>query len=194
MTKNPHKSGYVSIVGNPNVGKSTLVNALMGRNLSITTPKAQTTRHRILGLVNGANYQLVLSDSPGIIQPAYELQNSMMDAVKESLVDADVLIYMISIEASKVKDEKLVERIKKSKIPLLVLINKIDLSSQNELESVVEQWSEEFPNAKVIPIAALTKFFIPELLEMLIALLPESPPYFPKDQLSDKPERFFVMK
>ena len=192
MTKNPHKSGYVSIVGNPNVGKSTLVNALMGRNLSITTPKAQTTRHRILGLVNGANYQLVLSDSPGIIQPAYELQNSMMDAVKESLVDADVLIYMISIEASKVKDEKLVERIKKSKIPLLVLINKIDLSSQNELESAVEQWSEEFPNAKVIPIAALTKFFIPELLEMLIALLPESPPYFPKDQLSDKPERFFV--
>ena len=161
MTKNPHKSGYVSIVGNPNVGKSTLVNALMGRNLSITTPKAQTTRHRILGLVNGANYQLVLSDSPGIIQPAYELQNSMMDAVKESLVDADVLIYMISIEASKVKDEKLVERIKKSKIPLLVLINKIDLSSQNELESVVEQWSEEFPNAKVIPIAALTKFFVP---------------------------------
>ena len=192
MTKNPHKSGYVSIVGNPNVGKSTLVNALMGRNLSITTPKAQTTRHRILGLVNGANYQLVLSDSPGIIQPAYELQNSMMDAVKESLVDADVLIYMISIEASKVKDEKLVERIKKSKIPLLVLINKIDLSSQNELESAVEQWSEEFPNAKVIPIAALTKFFIPELLEMLIALLPESPPYFPKNQLSDKPERFFV--
>ncbi|MDG1969211.1 MAG: GTPase Era [Flavobacteriaceae bacterium] len=192
MIKNPHKSGYVSIVGNPNVGKSTLVNALMGRNLSITTPKAQTTRHRILGLVNGANYQLVLSDSPGIIQPAYELQNSMMDAVKESLVDADVLIYMISIEASKVKDEKLVERIKKSKIPLLVLINKIDLSSQNELESAVELWSEEFPNAKVIPIAALTKFFIPELLEMLIALLPESPPYFPKDQLSDKPERFFV--
>jgi len=164
----------------------------MGKDLSITTPKAQTTRHRILGLINGENYQLVLSDTPGIIQPAYEMQNSMMDFVKESLVDADVLLYMISIEEKQIKDEALVARIKKSKIPLFVLINKIDTSSQAELEVAVQEWSTVFPNAKVIPIAALTGFFIPELLQMLIELLPESPPYFPKDQLSDKPERFFV--
>jgi GTP-binding protein Era len=192
MTQTPHKSGYVSIVGNPNVGKSTLVNALMGRNLSITTPKAQTTRHRILGLINGDNHQLVLSDTPGIIKPAYEMQNSMMDFVKESLVDADVLVYMISIEEKKIKDEALVERIKNFKMPLFVLINKIDTSSQKELENTVQEWATVFPKAKIIPISALTGFFVPELLQMLIELLPESPPYFPKDQLSDKPERFFV--
>ena len=192
MTQTPHKSGYVSIVGNPNVGKSTLVNALMGRNLSITTPKAQTTRHRILGLINGDNHQLVLSDTPGIIKPAYEMQNSMMDFVKESLVDADVLVYMISIEEKKIKDEALVERIKNFKMPLFVLINKIDTSSQEELENTVQEWAAVFPKAKIIPISALTGFFVPELLQMLIELLPESPPYFPKDQLSDKPERFFV--
>lgn len=192
MSKTPHKSGYVTILGNPNVGKSTLVNALMGKDLSITTPKAQTTRHRILGLINGENHQLVLSDTPGIIKPAYEMQNSMMDFVKESLIDADVLLYMISIEEKQIKDEALVARIKKSKIPLFVLINKIDISSQLELETAVQEWSDVFPNQKIIPISALTGFFIPELLQMLIDLLPESPPYFPKDQLSDKPERFFV--
>ena len=192
MSKTPHKSGYVTIVGNPNVGKSTLVNALMGKDLSITTPKAQTTRHRILGLINGENHQLVLSDTPGIIKPAYEMQNSMMDFVKESLIDADVLLYMISIEEKQIKDEALVARIKKSKIPLFILINKIDTSSQLELETAVQECSYVFPNQKIIPISALTGFFIPELLQMLIDLLPESPPYFPKDQLSDKSERFFV--
>ena len=192
MTKTRHRSGYVSIIGNPNVGKSTLVNALMGRDLSITTSKAQTTRHRILGLINEDHYQLVLSDTPGIIQPAYEMQNSMMDFVKESLIDADVLLYMISIQEKKIKDKALMERINKSKIPLFILINKIDLSSQLELEAVVKEWSKIFPNAKVIPISALTGFFVSELLQMLIELLPESPPYFPKDQLSDKPEKFFV--
>ena len=192
MTKTLHRSGYVSIIGNPNVGKSTLVNALMGRDLSITTSKAQTTRHRILGLINEDHYQLVLSDTPGIIQPAYEMQNSMMDFVKESLIDADVLLYMISIQEKKIKDKALMERINKSKIPLFILINKIDLSSQLELEAVVKEWSKIFPNAKVIPMSALTGFFVSELLQMLIELLPESPPYFPKDQLSDKPEKFFV--
>jgi len=192
MAKIPHRSGYVSIVGNPNVGKSTLVNALMGRDLSITTSKAQTTRHRILGLINGDKYQVVLSDTPGIIKPSYELHNSMMDFVKESLIDADVLLYVISIKEKQIKDQVLVERIKKSKIPLFVLINKIDTSSQEELESTVQEWADIFPNAKLIPISALTGFFIPELLQMLIELLPESPPYFPKDQISDKPERFFV--
>ena len=192
MTKTHHRSGYVSIIGNPNVGKSTLVNALMGRDLSITTAKAQTTRHRILGLINGDHYQLVLSDTPGIIKPSYEMQNSMMDFVKESLNDADVLLYMISIQEKEIKDKALVERINKSKIPLFILINKIDLSSQLELEAVVKEWSKIFPNAKVIPISALTGFFVSELLQMLIELLPESPAYFPKDQLSDKPEKFFV--
>ena len=126
MSKTSHKSGYGSIVGNPNVGKSTLVNALIGKDLTITTPKAQTTRHRILGLINGDNYQLVISDTPGIIEPAYEMQNSMMKFVKESLIDADVLIYMIAIDEDQTKDQKLVDKIKKIKLPLLVLINKID--------------------------------------------------------------------
>jgi len=192
MIKNAHRSGYVSIIGNPNVGKSTLVNALMGRDLSITTAKAQTTRHRILGFINGDDYQLILSDTPGIIKPAYEMQNSMMDFVKESLDDADVLIYMIDVAERNIKDERLLEKIKKSKTPLLVLINKIDTSAQEELEEAVQHWAMIFPDSSVIPISALKGFFIPDLLEILISKIPESPPYFPKDQLSDKPERFFV--
>ena len=192
MSNTFHKSGYVSIVGNPNVGKSTLVNKLIGRDLTITSPKAQTTRHRILGLINGDNYQLVLSDTPGIIDPAYEMQNSMMNFVKESLVDADVLIYMIAIDEDQTRDEKLLDKIKKIKIPLLVLINKIDSSNQKDLESAVSYWSSVFPSAKIIPISALTGFFVEELLQIIIELLPESPAYFPKDQLSDKSERFFV--
>jgi GTP-binding protein Era len=192
MIKNAHRSGYVSIIGNPNVGKSTLVNALMGRDLSITTAKAQTTRHRILGFINGDDYQLILSDTPGIIKPAYEMQNSMMDFVKESLDDADVLIYMIDVAERNIKDERLLEKIQKSKTPLLVLINKIDTSTQEELEQAVQHWAMIFPDSSVIPISALKGFFIPDLLEILISKIPESPPYFPKDQLSDKPERFFV--
>ena len=192
MIKNAHRSGYVSVIGNPNVGKSTLVNALMGRDLSITTAKAQTTRHRILGFINGDDYQLILSDTPGIIKPAYEMQNSMMDFVKESLDDADVLIYMIDVAERNIKDERLLEKIKKSKTPLLVLINKIDTSAQEELEEAVQHWAMIFPDSSVIPISALKGFFISDLLEILISKIPESPPYFPKDQLSDKPERFFV--
>jgi GTP-binding protein Era len=192
MIKNAHKSGYVSVIGNPNVGKSTLVNALMGRDLSITTAKAQTTRHRILGFINGEDYQLILSDTPGIIKPAYEMQNSMMDFVKESLDDADVLIYMIDVAERNIKDVRLLEKIQKSKTPLLVLINKIDTSAQEELEEAVQHWAGIFPDSSVIPISALKGFFIPDLLEILISKIPESPPYFPKDQLSDKPERFFV--
>ena len=192
MIKNAHRSGYVSVIGNPNVGKSTLVNALMGRDLSITTAKAQTTRHRILGFINGEDYQLILSDTPGIIKPAYEMQNSMMDFVKESLDDADVLIYMIDVAERNIKDERLLEKIQKSKTPLLVLINKIDTSAQEELEEAVQHWAGIFPDSSVIPISALKGFFIPDLLEILISKIPESPPYFPKDQLSDKPERFFV--
>ena len=190
--KKEHHSGFISIIGNPNVGKSTLMNALVGTELSIITSKAQTTRHRILGIVNGPNFQMVLSDTPGVIKPAYEMQNSMMNFVKEALVDADELLYLVTVEETELKDEKLFERIKKSKAPLFVLINKIDLSSQELVEQTVAHWQSIFPKAKVCPISALTGFFIPELLELMIELLPLSPPYFPKDQLTDKPERFFV--
>lgn len=190
--KKEHKAGFISIIGNPNVGKSTLMNALIGKELSIITAKAQTTRHRILGIVNGADYQMVFSDTPGVIKPAYEMQNSMMNFVKEALVDADILVYMVTSEEAVLKDDKLFERIKKSKAPLFVLINKIDLSSQELVEETVAHWQSIFPKAKVCPISALTGFFIPELLSLLIELLPPSPPYFPKDQLTDKPERFFV--
>ena len=190
--KKEHHSGFISIIGNPNVGKSTLMNALVGTELSIITSKAQTTRHRILGIVNGPDFQMVLSDTPGVIKPAYEMQSSMMNFVKEALVDADVLLYMVTVEETELKDEKLFERIKKSKAPLFVLINKIDLSSQELVEETVAHWQSIFPKAKVCPISALTGFFIPELLELMIELLPISPPYFPKDQLTDKPERFFV--
>ncbi|MFQ3341788.1 MAG: GTP-binding protein Era [Flavobacteriaceae bacterium] len=192
MEEKKHKSGFVSIVGNPNVGKSTLMNALVGKELSIITAKAQTTRHRILGIINGEDFQMVLSDTPGVIKPAYEMQTSMMNFVKEALVDADVLIYLVSPEESELKDEVLFEKIKKTKSPLLLLINKIDLINQEELERSVEHWQDVFPKASVYPISALRGFFIPELLSILIKLLPPSPAYFPKDQLTDKPERFFV--
>ena len=190
--KKEHHSGFISIIGNPNVGKSTLMNALVGTDLSIITSKAQTTRHRILGIVNGPDYQMVLSDTPGVIKPAYEMQQSMMNFVKEALVDADVLLYMVTVEETALKDEKLFEKLKKAKAPLFVLINKIDLSSQDIVEKTVAHWQALFPKARVCPIAALSGFFIPELLELLIDLLPPSAPYFPKDQLTDKPERFFV--
>lgn len=192
VEKGQHKSGFISIIGNPNVGKSTLINALMGLDLSIITHKAQTTRHRILGLVNGDNYQLVFSDTPGIIKPAYEMQTAMMDFVKESLDDADVLLYVVAIGETKIKDPKLFARIAKTSIPLLVLLNKMDLSHQEELETAVAHWQEMLPHAEVYPISALTKFHVPELLKKLIDLVPESPAYFPKDQMTDKPERFFV--
>lgn len=192
LEEKKHKSGFISIVGNPNVGKSTLMNALVGKELSIITAKAQTTRHRILGIINGDDFQMVLSDTPGVIKPAYEMQTSMMNFVKEALIDGDVLTYLVTPEETELKDEKLFEKIKKSKAPLLILINKIDLISQESLEASVLHWQTEFPNAIVYPISALTGFFIPELLEILIGHLPESPAYFPKDQLTDKPERFFV--
>ena len=187
-----HRAGFVNIVGNPNVGKSTLMNSLVGEKLSIITSKAQTTRHRILGIVNGEKFQLVLSDTPGVIKPSYELQSSMMDFVKTAIDDADILIYMIEIGESSLKDENLFNKIKSSSIPVVVLINKIDLSNQEELENQVSEWSKKLPNAEIFPISALKEFQVDNLLQRLIELLPECPPYFPKDQLTDKPERFFV--
>ena len=187
-----HKAGFVSIVGNPNVGKSTLMNAWVGEKLSIITPKAQTTRHRILGILNAEDYQLVLSDTPGVIKPSYEMQSSMMDFVKTALEDADILIYMLEIGEKQMKDEQLFKKIQRLSIPVIVLINKIDTADQTSLVASVEHWQGQFPKAKVFPISAITGFSVQEVLDYLISLLPPSPPYFPKDQMTDKSERFFV--
>ena len=187
-----HKAGFVNIIGNPNVGKSTLMNAFIGENLSITTPKAQTTRHRIFGLLNTDDMQIVFSDTPGVIQPAYALQESMMDFVKTSLQDADVFLYMTEPGEKHLKDEELFQKLKEVKEPLFVVINKVDLTDQQSLEDLNVYWKEQFPNAEVFPISALNKFNTDLLLERIKALLPESPPYFDKEQLSDKNDRFFV--
>jgi GTP-binding protein Era len=187
-----HKAGFVNIIGNPNVGKSTLMNAFVGEKLSIITSKAQTTRHRILGIVNGDDFQVVLSDTPGIIKPAYELQNSMMDFVKSAFDDADVLIYMVEIGEKELKDEAFFNKITNSKIPVLLLLNKIDQSNQEQLEEQAALWQDKVPNAEFFPISALEGFNVKEVFDRIIELLPESPPFYPKDQLTDKPERFFV--
>jgi GTP-binding protein Era len=168
-----HKAGFVNIIGNPNVGKSTLMNAFVGEKLSIITSKAQTTRHRILGIVNGDDFQVILSDTPGIIKPAYELQNSMMDFVKSAFEDADILIYMVEIGEKELKDEAFFNKITASKKPVLLLLNKV-------------------PNAEFIAISALEGFNVKNVFDRILELLPESPAYYPKDQLTDKPERFFV--
>jgi GTP-binding protein Era len=187
-----HKAGFVNIIGNPNVGKSTLMNAFVGEKLSIITSKAQTTRHRILGIVNGEDFQVILSDTPGIIKPAYELQESMMDFVKLAFEDADVLLYIVEIGEQELKDETFFKKITNSKIPVLLLLNKIDKSDQEQLEDQVQLWASKVPNAEIIPISALEGFQVKEVFDRIIELLPESPPFYPKDQLTDKPERFFV--
>ncbi|WAC01694.1 GTPase Era [Lacinutrix neustonica] len=187
-----HKAGFVNIIGNPNVGKSTLMNAFVGEKLSIITSKAQTTRHRILGIVNGEDFQVILSDTPGIIKPAYELQASMMDFVKSAFDDADVLIYMVEIGEQELKDEAFFKKITNAKIPVLLLLNKIDKSNQEQLETQVQLWAEKVPNAEIIAISALEGFNVRAVFDRIIELLPESPAYYPKDQLTDKPERFFI--
>ncbi len=187
-----HKAGFVNIIGNPNVGKSTLMNAFIGEKLSIITSKAQTTRHRILGIVNGDDFQVILSDTPGIIKPAYELQSSMMDFVKSAFEDADVLIYMVEIGEKELKDEAFFKKITNSKIPVLLLLNKIDNSNQEQLEEQAQLWQEKVPNAEFYPISALNGFNVQNVFDRIVELLPESPAFYPKDQLTDKPERFFV--
>ncbi|MCL5246854.1 GTPase Era [Cellulophaga sp. 20_2_10] len=187
-----HKAGFVNIIGNPNVGKSTLMNAFVGEKLSIITSKAQTTRHRILGIVNGDDFQVILSDTPGIIKPAYELQSSMMDFVKTAFEDADILIYMVEIGERALKDEAFFNKLKNTKIPVLLLLNKIDASEQEKLEEQVQYWQEQLPTAEIHPISALMNFNVKEVFLRIIELLPASHPYYPKDQLTDKPERFFV--
>ena len=187
-----HRSGFINIIGNPNVGKSTLMNNLVGEKLSIITSKAQTTRHRILGIVNGDNFQLIFSDTPGIIKPSYELQDSMMDFVKSALEDADVLLYMVEIGEKSIKDSEVHDKIQSAKIPTIILLNKIDLSTQEDIKNQINLWSNQYPDTEIYPVSALNNFNTEKVINRIIELIPESPAYFPKDQLTDKPERFFV--
>ena len=187
-----HKAGFVNIIGSPNVGKSTLTNAILGQKLAITTAKAQTTRHRILGIRNSDDYQLILSDTPGIIDPAYKLQESMMEAVQTVFDDADVLIYLVEIGEKKGKSEDVMSRLSKTNKPLILAINKIDTGNQKLLEETIDAWKLKLPNADIWCISALEKFQVDTLIAKIVQLLPEHPPYFPKDQLTDRSERFVV--
>jgi len=187
-----HKAGFVNIIGNPNVGKSTLMNALVGERLSIITPKAQTTRHRIFGILNEPEYQIVFSDTPGVIQPAYKMQEHMMKFVSDAFEDADVFLYLVEPGDRALKDQGFFEKLLCTKVPVLLIINKIDTTDQEKLEGEVDYWGEALPNAEIIPISALKEANTAYLLERLISLMPVSPPYFEKDALTDKTERFFV--
>ena len=187
-----HKAGYVNIIGNPNVGKSTLINALVGERLSIITSKAQTTRHRILGIVNDEQHQIVFSDTPGVMNPAYKLQENMMDFVHGAFQDADILLYMVETGEKGLRDEKLFERLKNTDLPILLLLNKIDRVEQDFVKEQIVFWKELLPNAEIHPISALNKFNLDLVMARIKALLPVSPPYFEKDALTDKSERFFV--
>lgn len=187
-----HKAGFVNIVGKPNAGKSTLLNQLMGEKLAIVTQKAQTTRHRIFGIYNEDDVQIVFSDTPGVLDPKYELQEKMMDFVKESLQDADVFLFIVDISDKSEPSEFLIEKLNKIPIPVLLLINKIDKSNQKEMEECVEYWHKLLPKAEILPISALNAYNTEYILPKLKSLLPENPPYYDKDQFTDKSERFFV--
>tara|TARA_B100000902_G_scaffold399997_1_gene474394 strand:- start:8295 stop:9173 length:879 start_codon:yes stop_codon:yes gene_type:complete len=187
-----HKSGFVNIIGNPNVGKSTLMNALVGEKLSIITNKVQTTRHRILGILNDPDFQIVFSDTPGVIKPAYELQKNMMSFVRSAFEDADVLVYMIEIGEKGLKDENIFIRIKELTIPVLLLINKIDLVAQEIVNKEIDRWANILPEAEIFVVSALNNFNIVKVKNRLVELLPVSSPYFDKQAITDKSERFFV--
>ncbi len=187
-----HKAGFVNIVGNPNVGKSTLMNLLVGERISIATFKAQTTRHRIMGILNTDEAQIVFSDTPGVLKPNYKLQEAMLRFSRSALRDADVLLYVTDMIETPEKNMEFIEEVNKMDVPVLVLINKIDLSNQKELTKRVEQLHELLPKAEILPISALAKFNVDVVLKRIMQLLPDSPPYFDKDQLTDKPARFFV--
>jgi GTP-binding protein Era len=186
------KSGFVNIIGNPNVGKSTLMNVMVGERLSVITAKSQTTRHRIFGIVNGDDYQIVYSDTPGLIKPAYKLQEAMVKAARSALADADILLYITDMMETVDKNQDILNLVQKSKVPLILIINKIDLSNQQDVESAVIRWQEIFPRAEIFPCSALFKFNTDNLFKRILELLPESPPYFDTDALTDRPERFFV--
>lgn len=187
-----HRAGYVNIIGRPNVGKSTLMNAMVGEKLSIITAKAQTTRHRIHGILNTPEYQIVFSDTPGILEPNYKLQESMLKAARSALADADILIYLTEIGEKPDAEDPFIQKIGKSKVPLLLVINKIDLSNQDEVLACIESWNHLLPDAEKIPVSALKNFNIEFVFKRILHHLPESPPYYPKDALTDKSERFFA--
>ena len=187
-----HKAGFVNIVGNPNVGKSTLMNQLVGERISIATFKAQTTRHRIMGIVNTDDMQIVFSDTPGVLKPNYKMQEMMLAFSESALADADVLLYVTDVIENPEKNIEFLEKVKKMKIPVLLLINKIDQSDPKKLGDIVEKWHSLLPNAEILPISAKNKFGVDMLLKRIRELLPESPAFFDKDQLTDKPARFFV--
>lgn len=187
-----HRSGFVNIVGNPNVGKSTLMNLLVGERVSIITSKAQTTRHRIMGIVNTPEMQIVYSDTPGVLRPNYKLQQSMLEFSESALGDADVLLYVTDTVESAEKNEEFLARVRSVDCPLILVINKLDLSNQSELERLVDYWHEQLPKAEIVPISALNRFNVEPLRKRIESLIPLSPPYFDKDALTDKPARFFV--
>lgn len=187
-----HRSGFVNIIGNPNVGKSTLMNALVGERLSIITSKAQTTRHRIMGIVDGEDFQIVYSDTPGILKPAYKLQESMMNFVRGAVDDADVILYVTDTVEQSDRSDEIVERIVHSGIPAIVVINKIDLSTPEALEAIVDRWHKKMPDAEIVPVSAKEKFNMKGLLEAILRRLPEGEPFYPKDTLTDRPVRFFA--
>ncbi|MGM9802637.1 MAG: GTPase Era [Muribaculaceae bacterium] len=188
-----HKAGFVNIVGNPNVGKSTLMNLLVGERMSIITAKAQTTRHRITGIVNTPDYQIVFGDTPGVLDPKYKLQESMLDFSLEALIDADILIYVTDVIESATKNQAFLDKVAREKIPVILVINKIDLlKGQDDLLAIIDRWKQLLPNAEVFPTSAKENFNVDNLLKRVVQLLPDSPPYFGKDALTDKPARFFV--
>jgi len=187
-----HRSGFVNIIGNPNVGKSTLMNALVGEKLSIVTSKAQTTRHRIMGIVNGADYQIVYSDTPGILRPNYKLQERMMDFVDIAMGDADIVLYVTDVVETGAKNEEYIEKFRRINIPVLLVINKIDLSNQQELEQLTSQWRSFLPQAEIFPVSALEKFNLENLFNRIVALLPPSPPWYDKEVFTDRNLRFFA--
>lgn len=189
---NNHKSGFVNIVGSPNVGKSTLMNAMLGEKLSIVTSKAQTTRHRILGIMNEPEYQVVFSDTPGVVNAAYKMHETMMGYVNSSLKDADILLFITDPFESEMNHKETLAKIQKLKIPVFCLINKIDLVDQTKVEERISYWKEQLPNAEMIPISALHTFNLEKVWDTILNLLPESPPYFDKEEISDRPIRFFV--
>ncbi|CAK7047004.1 GTPase Era [bioreactor metagenome] len=192
MQQQNHRSGFVNIVGNPNVGKSTLMNRLVGEKLSIITPKSQTTRHRIIGIVNTPEYQVVYSDTPGVLRPNYKLQEQMLNFSLSALDDADVLLYVTDVVEKTDKNDEFLSKVQRLTLPVLLLINKIDQTTQTELEKMVDTWHEMLPDAEIYPISALNNFSIDRVQKRILELLPESPPYFEKDALTDKPARFFV--
>lgn len=187
-----HKAGFVNIVGNPNVGKSTLMNLLVGERISIATFKAQTTRHRIMGILNTDDMQIVFSDTPGVLKPNYKLQESMLNFSESALVDADVLLYVTDTIEQPDKNLEFMEKVRRLDVPVLLLINKIDLSNQEDLVKLVDQWHEMLPKAEIIPVSAKARFNVDAVMKRIRELIPDSPPYFGKDQLTDKPARFFV--